>query len=202
MDSVRYYIALFLVAFTPGVYLYWFSIHPLIGFWRKIGLRPTLALHYTLMIALAVPLVLMRKTILSVDLGAKPVLMLLAALLLALVIYMRKEISKKVATKVLSGFPELAPDQYEPRLLTDGIYARIRHPRYVQLLLAILAYALFTNYLAVYAVFLVGLVWAPLVVRIEERELRDRFGADYERYCESVPRFLPRLRGRNSLRPG
>jgi len=29
---------------------------------------------------------------------------------------------------------------------------------------------------------------------LEERELRERFGAEYDAYCRRVPRFLPRLR--------
>ena len=30
-------------------------------------------------------------------------------------------------------------------------------------------------------------------LRLEERELRARFGATYLRYCRLVPRFIPRL---------
>jgi protein-S-isoprenylcysteine O-methyltransferase Ste14 len=30
-------------------------------------------------------------------------------------------------------------------------------------------------------------------VRLEERELRQRFGVQYERYLKAVPRFIPRL---------
>lgn len=192
MDAVRYYIALFLVAFSPGVYLFWFSVHPFIGFWRKVGARRTLIIHYTLMIALAALVFLERETILSMEFGAEPALMLVAALLFSFVIYLRMQIAKQLATKVLQGLPELAPERYEQKLLSEGIYARMRHPRYVQMLLAYLSYALFTNYLAVYVVFLVGLVWILLVVRVEEKELRDRYGEEYERYCERVPRFLPR----------
>jgi protein-S-isoprenylcysteine O-methyltransferase Ste14 len=33
-----------------------------------------------------------------------------------------------------------------------------------------------------------------LQIPLEERELRGRFGAPYHRYCEIVPRFVPRLR--------
>jgi hypothetical protein len=31
-------------------------------------------------------------------------------------------------------------------------------------------------------------------VHAEERELKARFGAAYDRYCRQVPRFIPRLR--------
>jgi protein-S-isoprenylcysteine O-methyltransferase Ste14 len=31
------------------------------------------------------------------------------------------------------------------------------------------------------------------VVLLEERELRDRFGAEYDEYCGRVPRYIPGL---------
>jgi protein-S-isoprenylcysteine O-methyltransferase Ste14 len=78
--------------------------------------------------------------------------------------------------------------------LTEGIYGRVRHPRYLQFLLSVAACAFACNYLAIY-VLLVTLVAAVfLLVAIEERELRDRFGAEYEVYCARVPRFIPKIR--------
>jgi protein-S-isoprenylcysteine O-methyltransferase Ste14 len=35
------------------------------------------------------------------------------------------------------------------------------------------------------------------VVRLEERELRERFGTAYEEYCRRVPRFVLKLRPRD-----
>jgi protein-S-isoprenylcysteine O-methyltransferase Ste14 len=42
---------------------------------------------------------------------------------------------------------------------------------------------------------IVYLVVASLFVLVlEEPELRWKFGAEYEKYCQRVPRWLPRLR--------
>jgi protein-S-isoprenylcysteine O-methyltransferase Ste14 len=60
--------------------------------------------------------------------------------------------------------------------------------------------ALFVNYLAVYVLVLATVPVLYLTVRLEERELVERFGEAYERYMAEVPRFLPRVRqpGRDS----
>ena len=94
--------------------------------------------------------------------------------------------------RTLIGVPELTAGE-SGELLTTGIYARIRHPRYVQLLLALSAYALFANYSGAYI--MAALFWAQIyvVVLLEEAELRDRFGEAYVSYAARTPRFVPRL---------
>jgi len=91
------------------------------------------------------------------------------------------------------GVPELAPDQHGIPLITGGIYSRIRHPRYVQFFLAVTGYALFCNYLALYLFLPVLAATMYWLVRIEERELHDRYGAEYDAYCSRVPRFIPKI---------
>jgi protein-S-isoprenylcysteine O-methyltransferase Ste14 len=95
---------------------------------------------------------------------------------------------------MLLGVPEIAPERPDNRLLTDGIYGRIRHPRYVAVMLGTFAVAFFTNYLVVYVIALLCVPALYLVVLLEERELRERFGDEFVRYAERVPRFLPKLR--------
>jgi len=71
------------------------------------------------------------------------------------------------------------------------LYAHVRHPRYLQLLLALLGWAMLANYLAPYVVLLLWIPAVYLIVVIEERELRQRYGEEYTQYCREVPRFLP-----------
>ena len=79
----------------------------------------------------------------------------------------------------------------ESTLLTQGPYAVIRHPRYVEVLLATFAYAFFANYVGVYAVALATIPALHLVVILEERELADRFGSEWVEYAQRVPRYVP-----------
>ena len=56
-----------------------------------------------------------------------------------------------------------------------------------------LAWALFVNYVGVYVLAILTLPGLYLVAVLEERELLERFGDEYARYRERVPRFVPRL---------
>jgi protein-S-isoprenylcysteine O-methyltransferase Ste14 len=198
MDSLRYYVALFTVASTPGICLYWFSIHPFVEFWRKVGARQTVAIHMAVIVLLAAAVFLLRGPILAVEYGTNPAFLGIAAAVFAAATILRIHVCCVFKNKVLAGLPELAPDEYGSRLVTSGIYAHIRHPRYVQMVLFALGAALLANYLAVYVILALSIPWVGLLVPLEEKELRARFGEEYLRYAERVPRFVPRLQRRVS----
>jgi protein-S-isoprenylcysteine O-methyltransferase Ste14 len=94
--------------------------------------------------------------------------------------------------RVVAGIPELSPDRHAVALITDGLHGRIRHPRYVQVVLAMLGYALIANHLAPYLVVGAWVLAILAIVPLEERELVARFGSQYEDYRRRVPRFIPR----------
>lgn len=192
METVRYVLAVGLLTVMTPVYLYWFSIHPFIGFWRRVGPRRTLIIHASCMVLVGILIYLVRKPLLLADYGTNWKLMLLAVFPMALSVYLRVLIAKKFRGSALKGVPELANENHEGALLTTGIYSRIRHPRYVQVLCSLLAFSLICNYLGVYVLTLLGVPWAVSVAWIEEKELADRFGQRYEQYRKRVPMFLPR----------
>jgi protein-S-isoprenylcysteine O-methyltransferase Ste14 len=194
MNTIRYSLALILMISLPPLFLYWLLIHPLIDFWRARGVGVTYSAVLTIVGAGMVGLFSMRHYLLAIDFGTNYSLVVLGILCLVLAGTLRFAIQRHLTITALLGLPEIAPDRYPRRLLTDGLYARLRHPRYVQFLIALLGYALIANYLALY---LVCALWVPgiyIIVLLEEKELRDHFGAAYEEYCRNVPRFIPKLR--------
>ena len=191
MTTFRHVLTLLMLMFMPGAVLFWFLVHPFIRFWRRLGLRRAMAIYYTLMVAFVAGVFLLRKTLLAVDFGTNPVLIAVAVPMLAASIVLRRKISRHLRFSTLGGLPELAPESHPQPLLTEGIYSRIRHPRYVEALLVMASLALIANNLASYVNWIIGIPSVLLIVRIEERELRDRFGAEYDAYCARVPRFVP-----------
>ena len=189
MYSIRYYIALFIVSISPGVFFYWFSVHPFIRFWRRVGVRWTLGIHCGVIGLLAAVVIYFRQIILAVEYGNQPLLFALGLVCMVPAAIIRIRQAKQFSNSMLIGLPELAPERADSRLVTEGIYSRMRHPRYLELLFTFLAYALLANYLAMYVVCLLSMIWVAVLIRVEEQELRARFGADYDAYCEKVPRL-------------
>jgi protein-S-isoprenylcysteine O-methyltransferase Ste14 len=197
LDSLRYVLALIVLVSAPPALCFWLIVHPFIDFWRRLGAGWTFALVAPLLVALGGALFLLRESLLGVEFGTRSVLVALGGICVAIALIIAVLCRRHLTLRIITGLPELAREGDAGTLLTQGIYARIRHPRYVEVILGLLGWALFTNYLALYLLvaLLVPLIY--LVVVLEERELRDRFGAEYEDYCRSVPRFLPRLRLRS-----
>lgn len=191
MDTARYILALIATLTYPPAIGWWLVTHPFVRFWRAVG-RP---LYYVSMLVLSVAVMAgiypFRETLLAVEFGTNELLWPAAILAYALSVYIEVRCRRYLKLKILLGVPELAPGGRGGTLITDGIYRRMRHPRYVAVWLGTVALALFTNYLAVYVIAGAMIPALYLVAVLEEKELHDRFGSDYSAYAAKVPRFLP-----------
>ncbi len=93
-------------------------------------------------------------------------------------------------------FPPGEPAQQNnvpQRLVVSGPYRYVRNPLYVTDATLIAATALVTQQLVLAMLLVIYLMQLAMQIRLEERELRQRFGEPYERYLRAVPRFIPRL---------
>ena len=193
LNTVRYVLAWILLVFLPPAILYWFAVHPLAALWRRVGVWAGLVAGFSVLVVSATALALLSPLLLRTDYGFSwPLAALGVALSIAAVVIQRQR-RRYLTLRVLLGIPELAADPAAGRLFTEGIYARLRHPRYVEVVLAMTGYALVANYLTGYVVVALSVLGIYLVVLLEERELHARFGRQWEEYVERTPRFLPRL---------
>lgn len=80
-------------------------------------------------------------------------------------------------------------------LITDGPFARVRHPIYGYQILLMLASLGVVPTLPMLAIALVHVVLMATKARNEERFLRGVHGRDYEAYAARTGRFFPRLSG-------
>ena len=192
MNSVRYFVAVVLLISLPPGLLLWFVIHPMAGFWRKLGAGWTYAILGLPVVGMMVGLFSVRAQLVSTDYGTSLPLITLGAICVAFGITIAVKRKKHLTMAILAGIPELSRGGEKGKLLTEGIYGQIRHPRYVEALLGVLGYALIANYLGMYIMFALTVPAIYFIVVLEERELRDRFGSAYEEYSRRVPRFFPR----------
>jgi protein-S-isoprenylcysteine O-methyltransferase Ste14 len=80
------------------------------------------------------------------------------------------------------------------RLVVEGPYRYVRNPLYDTDFCLIVGTALLTSSWALVLVAVLYLAQLAFQLPLEELELRERFGFPYRRYCELVPRFVPRHR--------
>jgi len=197
LDDLRHLLALSALILWPPALVFWLLVHPLVGLWRRVGPTVCYGIVLSAMTATAALMVLLRARLLSVDFGLDPLLALLSPVPLAGAVLVAHHRRRVLGTRVLMGLAEVAPDRHATPLLREGIYGRIRHPRYVELFLALLGFSLFCNLLATYVLLAVVGVGLFVVVLFEEKELRQRFGAAWDDYARSVPPFFPRRRRKN-----
>lgn len=193
MDTVRYVIALLIVITLPFSFLFWLLIHPFAGYWRRLGPAITYTVVTVIGMICAALVYRTRAVLLAVDYGTSYPLMAVGLVLLTGAILIGRQRRRHLTWRILAGVPELSRADGPGRLLREGIYGRIRHPRYVEAILGLGGYVLIANHFATWVAGAISLPVIYLIVLLEERELRERFGSAYADYCRAVPRFVPRF---------
>ncbi len=139
-------------------------------------------------VAVYIPLLIVRGR----QAGSQPILLTLGVIFLAAgtVIY-----AWTVWDFATTGRGTPLPLDAPRRLVVRGLYRYTRNPMYIGVFLVVLGWAgVFADaWLLVYVAAAVVLVQL-FVVFYEEPTLLRAFGAEYEAYCLSVGRWLPRLR--------
>jgi protein-S-isoprenylcysteine O-methyltransferase Ste14 len=194
MDKARWFIAVMMIVWLPPAIGAWYLIHPFTRFWRRLGTVAAFCVIYSLLFSAALLLWQFHAVLVGRDLGFQWLLLVLAvpAVVVGGVIATKRR--KYLNQRILVGVPEISTAD-KGRLLCEGIYARTRNPRYLEFMVFSFAYVAFANYTGPWVLYALTFPAIHIVVLLEERELRERFGAPYEDYCRRVPRYIPKRQG-------
>ena len=83
--------------------------------------------------------------------------------------------------------------QRSDALATSGIYRLIRHPQYVGFITIMVAFLLQWPTILTMAMFPLLVTMYVHLAHVEETEVRQRFGAEYDSYAAAVPAWIPRF---------
>jgi len=79
-------------------------------------------------------------------------------------------------------------------LVTTGIFAHVRHPMYLGIILTYLGWIIATFSLLTFIPWILTLILYVKMANYEEKQLEERFGEKYEEYKRKVPKWIPKLK--------
>ena len=128
MDRIRYDLGVVILILVPLGLLYWLIIHGWARWWRICGTIRSYLIVLPVLAALGVLLFQGRGRLLSVDFGTSWSLIGIALVLSCPMTWLELRYWRQLSISTLIGIPELS-QRRKGRLLRDGIYRVVRHPR-------------------------------------------------------------------------
>lgn len=165
--------------------LFWFVVHPQIHYWRKHQ-KAVYAVGLLAWPAVGVALVALRHDLFLREYPAAW-RMVVGFTLLIFELWLFRRAQRDLGTARFIGRTELSGGG---EVVSQGIYARMRNPRYLGSFLAIVGACLLAGTARLWVVAAVWTILMRLAIGFEEREMRNRFGDAYLEYCRRVPRFF------------
>jgi protein-S-isoprenylcysteine O-methyltransferase Ste14 len=180
------FLAIAVLALEMPVPVYWLVLHAPVSYWRR-------HIRAAFLVAVAAAWGIIDSLLyrFRLDLFRAHGSLLPALIGLALIAFDVFALSTSEAAlggMRIVGHSELAGSR---ELIARGIYARVRHPRYLGMMAGMLGACLIVASPLLWRASILWLAVALFTIRAEERELRTRLGPAYAAYAGHVPALLP-----------
>jgi protein-S-isoprenylcysteine O-methyltransferase Ste14 len=186
------YIALFYLLLLLWIPSYWFVFHPALGFWRRLG-NYAFGVALPVWLIFAAGLIMARHELFARRMERNALTWAVGGVLFFVASWLDVQTRHALGWRRLAGLTELNPQHCLCGVVRTGIYARIRHPRYLLYMLMILSMAFLTGAQAIFLLAFLNILLYQVLAPLEERKLLDQYGPQYEEYRRLVPRFVPHL---------
>ncbi len=186
-------LALITIISWPIIPLFWIPVHLFSNFFRKIKF-----LLYLIPVVTWLPLAYLiyrnRAYLVQEKIEFPLILALTGWILLVSGSLLHLWTGKLLSLRVITGVPEISQEA-EGKIVRTGAFSVVRHPTYLAHTLMFSGVFLICGVLSVGLITIVDFVVVHLfIIPLEEKELLQRFGTDYQLYKKKVPKFFPRFR--------
>ena len=171
---------------------FWLVIHPRTDYWRSRKGSPYRVL-VPLWIGMWIVLGVITSPWRNLLLYQTPWAWVPAAFLFAAGLWIYRLSGGVFSLAQLGGLPEVMAEHPDQRLVISGIRERVRHPIYMAHLCEMLAWSAGTGLAVCFALTVLAMISGAIMIRLEDRELEQRFGDEYRAYRQRVPAILPRI---------
>jgi protein-S-isoprenylcysteine O-methyltransferase Ste14 len=175
--------------------LFWIVIHPNIDFWRrrKQQGRPAYKALLPLWVGMWVAMGTITRPWRAVGFYQSRLAWFPGALLLCAGVFLYSKARQGFSPLQLSGQHEIGNREHPQELVVSGIRRTIRHPIYLGHLCEMLGWSVGTGMAVLFGLTLFALITGAIMIRMEDRELEQRFEEKFEAYRREVPAIVPRL---------
>jgi protein-S-isoprenylcysteine O-methyltransferase Ste14 len=186
LEKTVRFIAIAFLTFELPVPIYWLILHGPVSFWRRHirAAFPVAVLAGWGIIDSA----LYRFRVELFRPGRMSWAALVGLAFIAFDVFAFSKSEAALGGRRIVGHAELAGSR---ELIARGLYARVRHPRYLGMMSGVFGACLIVALPSLWAASIFWLVLTLFTIRAEERELHARLGPAYEGYSERVPALLP-----------
>ncbi|HEX3351334.1 MAG TPA: isoprenylcysteine carboxylmethyltransferase family protein [Terriglobales bacterium] len=171
---------------------FWLMIHSRTEYWRSRQRSPY-RLLVPVWIAMWIALAAITMPWRNLLLYDTPWAWIPGTLLFAAGLWIYNRAGTGFSAAQLGGLPEVRAGHSEQRLVTTGLRTRVRHPVYLGHLCEMLAWSIGTGLAVCYGLTGLAMISGAIMIRLEDKELEQRFGDQYQRYKSSTPTIWPRL---------
>jgi protein-S-isoprenylcysteine O-methyltransferase Ste14 len=193
MMSVNETVALITIILWPVVPLFWIPVHGLSRFFKKLGIF-TYIMPLVTWLPLAYAIYFNSDFMLRFTIQMPVVVNIIGIVLLTIGTILQLWTGKLLGLLGLMGLPEISTKQ-ESQIVARGAFAIVRHPTYLAHTLMFFGIFMMTEVITVgILTFLDFVIVNAVIIPLEEKELLNRFGKEYEEYQKLVSRkFFPKI---------
>jgi protein-S-isoprenylcysteine O-methyltransferase Ste14 len=179
-------LAIVTLMFWSAIPLFWIPVHLATGFFRKLGLF-TYLMPFITWVPIAYVIYHDRLFLLQFKVLLPSILNITGIPLFVLGILLHIWTVVLLGGLGIIGVPEIS-SKADSRLITKGPFSNVRHPTYLAHTLIFFGVFLITEEVVVGVVALLDfIVVNSMIIPLEEKELLNRFGEEYQIYKRQVP---------------